>query len=60
MKEWKHFGPKIIREFINTPKEKKKIISDVWRKLGESLIRSQIEHNDLLIKFNKTFKQKTK
>lgn len=60
MREWKHFGPKILKEFMNTPKEKKKVISEVWRKLGESLIRSQIEQNELLVKFNKTFRQKKK
>ena len=60
MREWKHFGPKILKEFINTPKEKKKAISEVWRKLGESLIRSQIEQNELLVKFNKTFRPKKK
>ena len=60
MKEWKHFGPKILKEFMNTPKEKKKVISESWRKRGESMIRSQIEQNDLLIKFNKTFRPKGK
>ena len=60
MREWKHFAPKILKEFMNTPKEKKKIISEIWRKLGESLIRSQIEQNELLIKFNKAFKTKEK
>lgn len=60
MREWKHFGPKILKEFMNAPKEKKKVISEVWRKLGESLIRSQIEQNELLVKFNKTFRQKKK
>ena len=60
MREWKHFGPKILKEFINTPKEKKKTISEVWRKLGESLVRSQIEQNELLVKFNKTFRTKKK
>ena len=60
MREWKHFGPKILKEFMNVPKEKKKVISEVWRKLGESLIRSQIEQNELLVKFNKTFRQKKK
>lgn len=60
MKEWKRFGPKILKEFMNTPKEKKKVISEIWRKLGESMIRSQIEQNDLLIKFNKTFRSKGK
>ena len=60
MREWKNFAPKILKEFMNTPKEKKKIISEIWRKLGESLIRSQIEQNELLTKFNKTFKNKEK
>ena len=60
MREWKHFGPKILKEFMNTPKEKKKAISDIWLKLGESLIRSQIEQSEILAKFNKTFKVRGK
>ena len=60
MKRWKHFAPKLLKEFINTPKEKKKIISEVWRKLGESLVRSQIEQSELLARFNRTFKRKAK
>lgn len=60
MREWKHFGPKILKEFMNTPKEKKKAISDIWLKLGDSLIRSQIEQSEILAKFNKTLKVRGK
>ena len=57
MREWKRFAPKIVKEFLNTPKEQKKAISDIWWRLGESLIRSRIEQSELLAKFNRTFKR---
>ena len=57
MREWKRFAPKIVKEFLNTPKEQKKAISDIWWRLGESLIRSRIEQSELLAKFNRTFKK---
>lgn len=60
MRKWRHFAPKLLKEYLNTPREKKKVIAEVWRKLGESLIHSQIEQSGTFDKINKLFKKQPK